>query len=150
MKTVGTREFKRRNFEEAVEFTGAFTAHFRSAFRQRRRDLGVSYQQMGRLFRVSWSTVRKWEDGLTVTCQSRNIRKVQRFLRGDYDQQLGGEEIAAQYCGLSADGTGMEVCDCMERAAIFMQLARRRPDLQSRLSEALSGAVNRAAVSLVG
>lgn len=129
-------------------FNGLFTARSRELFTRHRRDLGVSYQQLGALFRVSWSTVRKWECGITRTCQSHHIRHIQRFLAGGYDEQLSChspiyEFAAGRFCNQhSLEG-------CCERIVNFYQLSAHIPELQDRMFQLLSEAVNEAASALV-
>ncbi|MBR6470287.1 MAG: helix-turn-helix transcriptional regulator [Victivallales bacterium] len=69
-------------------FDGTFDARTRQALKTKRQSLGVSLQQLGDFLEIHWSTVRKWEAGITASCHPRHIARVAKFLRGGYDASL--------------------------------------------------------------
>ena len=69
-------------------FTGVFDEKNRQAFREHRLALGISLELMADFLDVHWSTIRKWEAGVTLSCHPRHVVKVAKFLSGEYDLQL--------------------------------------------------------------
>ena len=69
-------------------FNGTFDEALRKALREKRRLVGVSLEQLGDFLQVHWSTVRKWESGVTTMCQPRHVALVIAFLNGDFDREL--------------------------------------------------------------
>ena len=72
-------------------FAGVFSPYFRELMRRKRIELGISYQQVGDLMHLSWSTIHKWENGRTKGCHSCHIRRIRNFLDGVYDKQFNAE-----------------------------------------------------------
>ncbi|GEM_PF-5645192 len=72
------------------QFTGEFNTATRERFRQIRRELGLSLQQLGDFMQINWSTIRKWETGISRTCHSRHVSRVTNFLNHCYDEKLRG------------------------------------------------------------
>lgn len=70
------------------QFSGKFDLPTRNAFRAKRRAIGVSMEQLGQFLKIHWSTVRKWEAGITTTCHPRHISRIAAFLDGIYDQEI--------------------------------------------------------------
>lgn len=71
-----------------MQFKGILTPELREFIRNRRHTLGVTLQQLSSLLRVSWSTLRKWEDGTITRCHRGHICRLAKFLAGDYDEEL--------------------------------------------------------------
>ena len=69
-------------------FNGIFDDHTRQALKEKRRSVGVSLQQLGDFLEIHWSTVRKWEAGITMSCHPRHVARITKFLTGDYDDSL--------------------------------------------------------------
>lgn len=69
-------------------FNGIFDEFTRQALKAKRRAIGVSLQQLGEFLEIHWSTVRKWEAGVTGACHPRHVARVAKFLTGEYDIPL--------------------------------------------------------------
>jgi predicted transcriptional regulator len=78
--------------KEEVETIGRFDRQFsseiRALLRSKRESLGASYQQLGSVLQISWSTIHKWETGTTNSCHTRHVERIGRFLKGYYDKQI--------------------------------------------------------------
>ncbi|OGV86609.1 MAG: hypothetical protein A3K19_03665 [Lentisphaerae bacterium RIFOXYB12_FULL_65_16] len=74
------------------------TPEMRQRLRQKRVELGLTLKAVGMLLGVDWSTVRKWENGLTRRCSITVGPRLERFLRGEFDGELaaaqGGDVVA--------------------------------------------------------
>ena len=80
------------------KFKGNFDVFTRNDFRERRRAVGVSLEQLGAFLKIHWSTLRKWEAGITERCRSKYVLRVAEFLDGVYDRELRrmyGTQISA-------------------------------------------------------
>lgn len=69
-------------------FNGTFDPSIRKKFKEKRRSVGVSLEQLGDFLKTHWSTVRKWEAGITTTCHPRHISHIAAFLNGEFDREL--------------------------------------------------------------
>ena len=69
-------------------FNGVFDVSTCEEFREKRLALGISLKQLGEFLRIHWTTVRKWETGLTASCHPCHISSIASFLNGDYDEAL--------------------------------------------------------------
>jgi len=65
-----------------------FTLRFCEKLRERRRELGLSYAQLGFFLGVNWSTVRKWEQGGVMACNARVRPALLAFLSGKSDETV--------------------------------------------------------------
>ena len=72
--------------KEEVEAIGRFdrqiSPEIRALLRRKRESLGASYQQLGNVLQISWSTIHKWETGTTNSCHSHHVERIRRFLQG--------------------------------------------------------------------
>ena len=76
---------------EAIEnFDGNFTPIIRELIRHKRLSLSASYQQLGNVLHVSWSTIHKWETGKNKSCHSRHVQIIRGLLKGKYDDKFSG------------------------------------------------------------
>ena len=58
--------------------------------RKKRLSLGMSRLRLAQFFGISWSTLQSWEeDRLALHCQERFVRRLMRFLSGEFDETLG-------------------------------------------------------------
>lgn len=71
-----------------TSFCGEFTLATRERFRQLRRELGLSLQQLAEYLKINWSTIRKWEAGLSRKCHARHVSRITNFLNHCYDERL--------------------------------------------------------------
>ena len=69
-------------------FNGIFDLAIRKQLREKRRSVGVSLEQLGDFLKIHWSTVRKWEAGVTTMCHPRHISPIDSFLKGEYDNAI--------------------------------------------------------------
>lgn len=115
------------------------SAPTRQRLRQKRYDLNLSFERLGKLLSVHWSTVRKWETGETSHYSSSHHEKLQAFIAGDYDHLFTvRREIsplplpAADLC--SGDDAGSQRLDSvLRRIAHLYQLAQSNAGLQSAI-----------------
>ena len=126
-------------------FDGVFHEEIRQAFIRKRRELGVTYSQIGDLLGINRSTIRKWEHGDTTTCHGKYITAIQGFLNGAYDRHF--EQL------LHAPATLLQlwqhldtpIQQCIERAITVYGLCLAFPaicaSLQSALTETLNSAI---------
>lgn len=71
-----------------IIFDGEFTPEIRSLLNRKRRSLGLPYHSIATFLEVNWSTVRKWEMGPTLHCETFLRDKVEKLLNGDFDDKL--------------------------------------------------------------
>ena len=76
------------NSQSNSTFNGIFDEFTRQALKAKRRAVGVSLQQLGEFLEIHWSTLRKWEAGVTAACHPRHVARVAKFLKGGYDVSL--------------------------------------------------------------
>ena len=76
------------NQKPRTPFNGTFDPSIRKKFKEKRRAVGVSLEQLGDFLKTHWSTVRKWEAGVTTTCHPRHISHIAAFLNGEFDREL--------------------------------------------------------------
>ena len=129
-------------FNGKLPFNGVFDDAFRHTLHEKRMMFGFSLQQLGDFLKIHWSTIRKWEAGITTTCHPRHIARIGKFLSGGYDEQLrviSGQEpclrIMTRKIPLAAN-------QCMERASQTYQLCQSDfPDLGTGLLNAIDQAI---------
>ena len=76
------------NSQAPIIFNGTFDDRIRQALKAKRLSVGVSLQQLGAFLEIHWSTLRKWEVGITASCHPRHVARVTKFLAGAYDASL--------------------------------------------------------------
>jgi hypothetical protein len=69
-------------------FNGTFDSSIRQELREKRRFVGVSLEQLGEFLKINWTTIRKWEAGVTTTCHPRHISRIISFLDGEFDEEI--------------------------------------------------------------
>jgi len=135
--------------DAAASFNGTFKPEHRRILRQLRERLGLSYQELGSFFNLSWSTFRKWERGETPRCQPRHVDLVKGLLNGDYDEKLHAchepiESILDSWRRMPA-----LMHQCMERIASTYDLCQGRPEVCANLVERLNHASSIAITKLL-
>ncbi len=135
--------------ENEYEFSGEFTEVWRRCLRGRRRSLNLTYLQLGTFIGVHWSTVRKWECGVTVSCHPRHWERVRNFLEGYYDgeiqtQFLTPEEVVDNWSRLPAC-----VRNCLERVVNTYGLCEPRPELRERFVNKIDQTTRQALANFV-
>ncbi|MGN0866555.1 MAG: hypothetical protein ACI4SG_02615 [Oligosphaeraceae bacterium] len=143
---MDTREIPASGKEEKEEaFRGVFTPSLRRRFREHRIRLGVSLQLLGEVLRIHWSTVRKWEAGISRKCQPRHVARVQAFLAREYDQRL--LSLAAPEVNVSEMMRRMPrpLHACMERAWMVYGVSQCYPGEENCLLGELRDALDQTA-----
>ncbi len=74
--------------EEKLAFNGTLNNDTRTELREKRKKLGLSYDNMADFIGVHWSTYRKWELGPTARCSMGHTRTLNALLNGKYDYIL--------------------------------------------------------------
>ncbi len=127
-------EFTANDFSAPLSsqlFQGTFDAKKRELFHAKRLAVGFSLQQLGDFLKIHWSTIRKWEAGVTTNCHPRHIKRINKFLSGDYDEQLqtlGRQELYPK--PVAVHQVPLAVDQCLERASQAYQLCQTDyPDL---------------------
>ena len=131
--------------KEEVEAIGRFdrqiSPEIRALLRRKRESLGASYQQLGSVLQISWSTIHKWETGTTGGCHTRHVQRIRRFLKGHYDKQimhlLSGFALSNQLNNMPN-----ELKDLFDRVNTIMRLNMNRPELNERFTKELNEIVN--------
>ena len=115
-------------FGTPATFNGMFTHETRTLMRGKRRALGASRQQLAEMMGVSVSVLRKWESGRIVRCQARHVRRIVRFLRGDFDRALRSQNIMGR--GLLRLWLALPegVHECLSRALELYRGASKQGD----------------------
>jgi hypothetical protein len=112
------------------------SAQTRQRLRQKRYDLSLSFERLGKLLSVHWSTVRKWETGETSHYSAAHHEALQAFLAGDYDHRFfPGRDIAPLPLP-GQDYEAVPITDCrhlncaLRRISHLYQLAEKIPKLR--------------------
>lgn len=132
-----------------LPFTGKFTSEHRRRLRQLRERLGLSYQELGNFFNLSWSTFRKWERGETPSCQPRHIELIKGLLNGEYDEKLHASHEPIESLLDSWRRMPALMHQCMERIASTYDLCQGRPEVCANLVERLNHASSLAITKLL-
>ncbi|NMA43718.1 MAG: helix-turn-helix transcriptional regulator [Oligosphaeraceae bacterium] len=111
-------------------FDGKLSDELRRRFRNKRLQMGLSYQRLAAVFGADWSTIRKWECGPTKSCSIALRQKLIDFLSGEYDKDLNENNTHA-YAYI--DELPKEVRKCMERISHAHYVLHYRPDLRKSL-----------------
>lgn len=142
MKAVKKKRSVRKVSGERISFDCTFNPEICARLRAKRFTLGLPYHIVGRLFNVSWSTIRKWELGLTHRCSIVHRPKLEGYLNGDFDEQLLGRKILE---GAMYDvSLPVPVQVCMEKLATTCLLTSRNAHYQNRLLENVDEATREA------
>jgi DNA-binding transcriptional regulator YiaG len=80
--------------EHKVVFNGRITPDFGQLIRSKRKSLGISQREMGRILGICWTTLHKWERGHISCCQQRHIEAISDFMNGAYDAVIAAEKAA--------------------------------------------------------
>lgn len=115
----------------------------REIFHAKRMSAGFSFQQLGEFLKIHWSTIRKWEAGITATCHPRHIKRINMFLAGEFDNQmqsLSREDLFPK--PPSTRRVPLVVDKCLERASQAYQLCQNEyPELGKAFLEAIDQAI---------
>lgn len=115
------------------------SAQTRQRLRQKRYDLNLSFERLGELLSVHWSTVRKWETGETSHYSSAHHEKLQAFIAGDYDHLFTARRVIAPLplpddeLPTGDDPNSQRLDSVLRRLAHLYQLAQPNSSLQSAI-----------------
>ena len=124
-------------------FQGTFDEQMRALFRAKRLAVGLSMQQLGEFLKIHWSTIRKWEAGITGACHPRHIKRVTKFLQGDFDEQMRVISRQDVFPKLQpVRRIPLAVDQCLERASQTYQLCHADyPELGNAFLVAIDQAI---------
>ena len=120
----------------SMEFDGKFTPEVRARLRAKRLELGASFQALGEHLGVHASTLRKWEMGGILDCHGRNLTRLRRYLRGEYDAAAAKASPARS--AMASRGLAPELRLCISRMPELYGLCCRYPGLGERMVAAFS------------
>lgn len=112
------------------------SAQTRQRLRQKRYDLNLSFERLGKLLSVHWSTARKWENGETSHYSSAHHEKLQAFIAGDYDhlftprREIAPLPLPDGELPTGDDPDSQRLDSVLRRIAHLYQLAQSNPGLQ--------------------
>ena len=143
MKKVTDNEFFDVSHADRIAgFDGVFTQEIRRAIHNKRKKMGLSYSVLAKFFGLNWSTVRKWENGPTKACASYYVKKIIRFLKGEFDQQLLEKKHIMKNRSYKPRLPDI-VAQCSERLANTYILCRKQPKIRQKLVENVVQVTNR-------
>lgn len=132
-------------------FNGSLTPELRGFLRQRRQRLGITLQQLAKILRVNWSTIRKWEDGATKNCRQQHIYRLTRFLSGEYDDLLTSMNAPASTPSWQQfPPNSPSMLHCIERISNIYKLCVNYPETERHLMEGLRRILQETVKRLVG
>ena len=128
---------------------GEITPDIQQRLREARMRLGLPYKSVGAVLGVDWSTVRKWEKGMSRHCSLTIRPRLERFLAGGYDDVFDhAAPVKDVRDNADADeGTRMPVPEftpCLKRPQAVHELTGNNPALRKELMrevEALTDAM---------
>ena len=128
----GNEKLQRTNENHGrISFNCMFTPAICEKMKEKRITLGLPYHIVAQLFKANWSTIRKWELGLTKHCNIVHRPKVEGYINGEFDEQLLGKKILE---GSMYDVTlPVSVQVCMEKIATTCLLTSKHSRYQSQL-----------------
>ena len=130
--------------KERIEFNGTFTKEIRDSMRLKRMELGLSYHRAANYLGVNWSTFRKWENGTTKDCDVCYRPRIEKFINGDYDEQLVGYTEPLHYEDV-ANLMSERVQMVMENFSNAYAICRRRyPEIGDEMLEKVDQTIQQA------
>ncbi|NLF93306.1 MAG: helix-turn-helix transcriptional regulator [Oligosphaeraceae bacterium] len=120
-------------YVHGIMFDGNLDAGMRQLIRQKRLQLGLSYQRLAAFFNVDWSTIRKWEQGPTNRCNALWQSLLENFINGEMDHLFADAkpDLGLQYgCRPPSPGP---VRICQHQLGCACELLQNHPDLQDEL-----------------
>ncbi len=120
-------------YRHGIMFDGNLDASMRQLLRQKRLQLGLSYQRLAAFFNVDWSTIRKWEQGPTHRCNALWQSQLEKFINGEMDHLLANATaVSGLQCGRHQPSPG-PVRICQHQLGCVCELLQSHPDLQKEL-----------------
>ncbi|MBR6471088.1 MAG: hypothetical protein IKS83_04785 [Victivallales bacterium] len=119
-------------------FNGTFDDETRQKLHEKRISYGFSLQQLGSFLKIHWSTIRKWEAGVTTSCHPRHTARIGKFLDGGYDEQLRTIVTQEPFMRGASRRISLAANQCMERVGQTYQLCQPDfPDLGDAFLDAI-------------
>lgn len=126
------------------------TEKIQKALEQKRRDLGLSYRQLGQFYRVCWSTFRKWETSTPpFKCHRYHQKILNKYLSGINDEELKALTVPLDDFLETWRRLPVRVHQCMERITTTYELCQGYPDLRRNLIDAVEKASKDAILQLI-
>ena len=114
---------------------GILTPEIRAMLLSKRCQLQLSYEDLSQKLGVNWSTLRKWELGVTGSCSLRYRRRLESFLKGEFDLSLvayaQGEIESKRFKTRTLLPT--QIFQLTEQLENTYKLCARRPDVREQL-----------------
>ncbi len=133
----------------SLSFRGIFTDEHRVRLRQVRQGMGASFAQLGELLRINWSTIRKWEAGVSRKCHPRHVGRVAAFLNHEYDARFQRLDDHAEFLGSAIRRLPLPLNDYLEKARMIRALGRCYRQDSRRLPLFLQEALDQTAKELL-
>lgn len=73
---------------ERLDFAGIFDDAHRERIKELRRTFGMTYEDLGKLLGCDWSTVHKWENGVSTSTRGYLTIILKQFFNGELDQHI--------------------------------------------------------------
>ena len=135
--------------ENRIHFDCRFTSTIRKLFKQKRIELGLAYSRLADLFGANWSTIRKWENGPTESCELLYRPLIEAFLTGDYDRELTSGSYYQQSADRSVAPVPFPVHQCMERVVSTYLLCMHEQSITDAMLAQMEAATSEALKKLV-
>ena len=124
--------------EQLIQFDCEFSQKVRKMFRDRRQALGLSYNSLAQTLGVNWSTLRKWEMGMTRNCNLRHRLVIEDFLNGKLDETLLRNHEHELACSAITKNLTPRIANALEKIENTYKLCINRPDLCEHLWKSLN------------
>lgn len=123
--------------ENAIHFDCEFTTRIRMLFRQKRESLGLAYSGLAQIFGVNWSTVRKWEIGMTRYSNICHRPLIEDFLNGKLDELLLRSQDEKMSRQAMTKHVPPRMSNALEKIENTYRLCLNYPDLCESLRKSL-------------
>lgn len=120
------------------QFTGAFDAESRAAFREKRERHGFTRYALANLFGVDEVTIKRWEQGPTVKVTEATRLIIQDFLNGKLDVRLSKPAVVERKISMP-----LPMRKRLEKLARIYASCSAFPDLQNEICASLNAVVDK-------
>lgn len=124
-----------------MQFEGKFTDETRAALRTKRKELGLSYDELAYFLGVQWCTYRKWELGPTGRCNIKYASRLEALLNNEYDGEL--ESIHRRHGAITDYKADAAVNKALCSLGLACRLVSEMPELSRSLDSRLNAAFKR-------
>lgn len=73
---------------QRLDFSGIFDDAHRKHLKELRRTFGMTYEDLGKLLGCDWSTVHKWENGVSTSSRGYLTIILKQFFNGELDKHI--------------------------------------------------------------